>query len=135
MEFLVEFTYAFGDWWDSLDKDEKTDITAYVELLQQMGPTLKHPYSSGIKGSHYAHMRELRVQHQGRPYRILYAFDPKRIAILLIGGDKTGNDRWYQTFVPIADKLYKQHLEALTQQDKGARPKKGKRPWLDRLMN
>ena len=50
-------------------------------------------------------MRELRIQHSGRPYRILYAFDPKRIAVLLIGGDKTGNAHWYEIFVPIADRL------------------------------
>ena len=51
-------------------------------------------------------MRQLRIQHQGRPYRVLYAFDPRRVAILLIGGDKTGDDRWYETYVPIADRLY-----------------------------
>lgn len=54
-------------------------------------------------------MRELRVQHQGRPYRILNAFDPKRVALLLIGGDKTGHDRWYEVFVPLADKIYDAH--------------------------
>jgi len=53
------------------------------------------------------------VQHEGRPYRVLYAFDPRRTAILLIGGDKTGNDRWYQEFVPVANKLYDRHLETL----------------------
>lgn len=58
-------------------------------------------------------MRELRVQHAGRPYRVLYAFDPRRTAILLVGGDKTGDDRWYQTFVPLADDLYDLHLEQL----------------------
>ena len=58
-------------------------------------------------------MRELRIQHAGQPYRVLYAFDPRRVAILLIGGKKTGNDRWYEKFVPIADKLYDQHLNAL----------------------
>jgi len=58
-------------------------------------------------------MRELRVQHKGRPYRILYAFDPHRVAILLLGGDKTGNDRWYQENIPMADKLYDQHLQIL----------------------
>ena len=61
-------------------------------------------------------MRELRVQHAGRPYRVLYAFDPRRIAMLLVGGDKTGNDRWYETFVPIADKIYDRHLEQLNQE-------------------
>jgi len=58
-------------------------------------------------------MRELRTQHEGRPYRTLYAFDPRRAAILLIGGDKTGNDRWYEIHVPVADKLYDVHLEEL----------------------
>jgi len=58
-------------------------------------------------------MRELRVQHAGRPYRLLFAFDPRRCAILLLGGDKTGNDRWYDENVPIADRLYDVHLELL----------------------
>lgn len=58
-------------------------------------------------------MKELRIQHRGRPYRVLYAFDPRRDAILLIGGDKTGQDRWYDIYVPIADRLYDEHLETL----------------------
>ena len=58
-------------------------------------------------------MRELRIRHAGRPYRVLYAFDPRRMAILLIGGDKTGNSRWYDEIVPIADGLYDQHIEDL----------------------
>lgn len=58
-------------------------------------------------------MRELRIQHAGRPYRVLYAFDPRRCAILLIGGDETGKDRWYDEYVPIADRLYTEHLEIL----------------------
>jgi hypothetical protein len=58
-------------------------------------------------------MRELRVQHAGRPYRILYAFDPRRTAMLPIGGDKTGNDRWYDAYVPLSDRLYDEHLAQL----------------------
>lgn len=58
-------------------------------------------------------MMELRTQHQGRPYRTLYAFDPRRTAILLLAGDKTGDDRWYDVNVPIADKLYDEHLNLL----------------------
>jgi hypothetical protein len=63
-------------------------------------------------------MKELRVQHSGRLYRVLFAFDPRRCAVLLIGGDKTGNDRWYEEFVPIADALYGRHLEALKKEEK-----------------
>ena len=58
-------------------------------------------------------MRELRTQHAGRPFRTLYAFDPRRNAILLLGGDKTGDDRWYEVNVPVADSLYDEHLAEL----------------------
>jgi hypothetical protein len=58
-------------------------------------------------------MRELRIQQKRRPLRVLYAFDPRRTAILLLGGDKTGKDRWYEDFVPVADRLYDLHLAAL----------------------
>ena len=51
--------------------------------------------------------------HEGRPYRVLYAFDPRRTAILLIGGDKTGNNRWYEDYVPRGDDIYDQHLKEL----------------------
>ncbi|MFF6573288.1 type II toxin-antitoxin system RelE/ParE family toxin, partial [Pseudomonas aeruginosa] len=61
-------------------------------------------------------MRELRTQHGGRPFRMLYAFDPRRSAILLIGGDKTGDDRWYELNVPIADRLYDEHLHQLREE-------------------
>jgi hypothetical protein len=55
-------------------------------------------------------MRELRTQSAGKPLRTLYAFNPLRSAILLIGGDKTGDDRWYEKFVPLADRLFERHL-------------------------
>ncbi|HYK18278.1 MAG TPA: type II toxin-antitoxin system RelE/ParE family toxin [Bryobacteraceae bacterium] len=79
-----------------------------------------YPVSSGVIGSRHSHMRELRIQIQGRPFRILYAFNPKRVAILLIGGDKTGNDLWYQVNVPMADRLYDRHLEELREEKDGA---------------
>lgn len=109
----VEYTNEFEEWWNELDESEQTDIAACVALLEISGPHLKFPHSSGINGSTYAHMRELRIQHLGQPYRVLYAFDPRRTAILLIGGNKTGDHRWYDKYVPIADKLYKQHIASL----------------------
>ncbi|MEK7793087.1 MAG: type II toxin-antitoxin system RelE/ParE family toxin [Candidatus Hydrogenedentota bacterium] len=113
MSWEIEYTDEFGAWWENLTDAEQQSITAVVGLLEDHGPQLGYPYSSGIAGSRHGHMRELRVQHEGRPYRVLYAFDPRRAAILLIGGDKTGNERWYQEFVPIADRLYDAHLEML----------------------
>jgi hypothetical protein len=58
-------------------------------------------------------MKELRVQHAGRPYRLLFAFDPRRVAIVLLGGDKTGDKRWYTRMVPIADDLFDAHVAGL----------------------
>ena len=89
------------------------DVTAIVELLMAYGPRLPFPCSSGIEGSRHDHMRELRVQSGGKPVRVFYAFDPRRAAILLIGADKTGDDRFYERYVPLADKLYDEHLEEL----------------------
>ena len=109
----VEYTDELGSWWAGLTEAEQVSVDASVRLLEAKGPSLGFPHSSGINGSRHAHMRELRVQHQGRPYRLLYAFDPRRSAILLIGGDKTGDGRWYEVFVPRADDLYDLHLEVL----------------------
>jgi hypothetical protein len=66
-------------------------------------------------------MRELRIQRGGRPLRVFYAFDPRRAAILLIGGDKTGDDRFYETYIPLADKLYDEHLAELEKEKKDGR--------------
>jgi hypothetical protein len=113
MAWEVEYTDEFGVWWHGLTDDEQSSVAASVQLLEVKGPALPFPHSSGIHGARHRHMRELRVQHQGRPYRVLYAFDPRRAAILLIGGDKTGDDRWYDTHVPIADRLYDEHLREI----------------------
>ena len=112
----VEVTDQFVAWWDSLNEAEQVDVAASVGLLEACGPLRDYPHSSGIKGSRHPRMRELRVQHKGKPYRILYVFDPRRVAILLIGGNKVGNDRWYEIFVPEADRLYDEHLRVLREE-------------------
>lgn len=113
MTWTVEHTGKFEEWWNSIDEDAQVDIDACVRLLEERGPQLPFSYSSGIATSKHSHMRELRVQSEGRPFRILYAFDPRRTAILLIGGDKQGNDRWYEENVPVADRLYDEHLKVV----------------------
>lgn len=113
MAVEIEFTDEFRGWWDGLDEDEQTRVRASIELLRQYGVTLAFPHSSGIAMSGHAHLRELRVQCDGDPYRVLYAFNPLRTAILLLGGDKTGDERWYEVNVPIADRLYDEHLAEL----------------------
>jgi hypothetical protein len=117
----VEFTEEFEAWWKTLDDGEQDAVARLVSLLEEYGPTLPFPYSSGVEGSEYSHMRELRVQHAGRPYRVLYAFDPRSVALLLIGGDKSGQDRWYEQYVRIADRIYTTHLREI----KGEMKKEG----------
>jgi hypothetical protein len=120
-EWEVEFTDEFGAWWDGLTEAEQVDVRAEVSLLRPFdpstlrpfGPMLGRPHVDSVASSKHANMKELRVQHRGRPYRVLFAFDPRRTAVLLIGGNKTGKGRWYKEFVPRADRLYDEHLETL----------------------
>lgn len=113
MDWDIEYTDEFGNWWNGLDAKAQVSVSASVDLLGLFGPGLGFPHSSEIKGSRYGHLRELRIQHAGRPYRVLYAFDPRRCAVLLIGGDKRGQRRWYDEHIPVAEKLYDEHLKTL----------------------
>ena len=113
MKWETEYTDEFRVWWDQLTEKEHESIRAHIKLLGELGPNLPFPYSSDLQGSRHLKMRELRIQHCGHPYRVIYAFDPRRTAILLIGGDKTGNDRWYKENLPIAERLYDEHLETI----------------------
>jgi hypothetical protein len=106
----VEFTDQFEAWWDTLSSEEQQSIDAAVRLLEQRGPGLGRPLVDSIEGSRHANMKELRAG----TIRVLFAFDPRRSAILLIGGDK--RDRWqefYERTIPIADDLFDEHLAAL----------------------
>jgi hypothetical protein len=109
----VEYTDEFERWWDDLSEEEQESVAVAIALLEARGPHLGYPYSSAVRTSRHGQMRELRIQHAGRPIRVLYAFDPRRVAMLLVGGDKTGDDRWYEMAVPDADALLDEHLKAL----------------------
>jgi hypothetical protein len=109
----VEFTDEFEEWWRTLSESEQGKVDARVSLLMEHGPNLGFPFSSQVKTSRFPEMRELRAQAGGDPLRILYAFDPRRIAILLVAGDKTGDDRWYERNVPVADRLFERHLRTI----------------------
>ncbi len=113
MSWEVEFTDEFETWWDDLEEDAQDAIDVSVQLLEAKGPTLGFPHTSDINGSKHGNMRELRIQVGGEPYRVFYAFDPRRTGILLIGGNKVGDDRFYERMVPIADRIYDAHLEEL----------------------
>jgi hypothetical protein len=81
----VEVTDVFERWWNALDDSEQQDVRAAIDMLGVRGPALRFPYCSAVVTSRHNQMRELRIQHQGRPYRVLYAFDPKRTALNFAG--------------------------------------------------
>lgn len=108
----VEYTDEFEEWWLRLGESEQEDIRVAVDKLEERGPELGRPLVDTLEGSRHANMKELRPL--GTSIRVLFAFDPRRMAILLIGGDKTGRwKEWYEETIPIADRLYDEHLEEL----------------------
>lgn len=112
MSWEVEYTDQFGTWWDSLEADDQDAVYAAVRELMVVGPTLGRPLVDTIQHSRHSNMKELRPS--ATAIRVLFAFDPRRTAILLIGGDKTNRwDTWYERAIPIADSLYDEHLAAL----------------------
>jgi hypothetical protein len=108
----VEYTAQFEAWFERLDEREQDSVVVAVEILQEAGPGLGRPLVDTVKGSRHPNMKELRPR-RGH-LRILFAFDPRRMAILLLGGDKTDRwQAWYQREIPRADDLYDEHLDAL----------------------
>mgnify|MGYP000277034264 CR=1 FL=1 len=113
MSWEVEYTDEFAAWWNGLSMGEQESVAAVVGVLEQLGPQLPFPYSSDIRSAKRHTIRELRIQHGGDPYRVLYAFDPRRMAILVLGGIKAGDDGWYEAHVSRAEALFDEHLEQL----------------------
>ena len=101
----------FDNWFLLLTEEEQIDVLSYVKLLEVYGPNLGRPYADSIEGAkRVKNLKELRVQHRGRPYRVFFAFDPMRRAVLLCGGDKTGDNRFYKKMIPIAEREFLHHL-------------------------
>lgn len=112
----VEYTDQFGEWWDTLSCDDQEAIDAAVRVLKDRGPGLGRPLVDTVSGSKHSNMKELRVG----TIRVLFAFDPTRTALLLIGGDK--RDQWeefYEAVVPVADQLLDEHLAELEHRNGG----------------
>lgn len=105
----------FAIWLDGLQEQQRIEILAHVNLIRERGPQLGRPYVDTVDRSKFRNMKELRIQINGDPWRILFAFDPNRAAILLVGGNKRGDKRWYSRHIPIADERYRGHLDRLLQ--------------------
>lgn len=112
MAWEVEYTDQFGEWYLALPDADQERVVAAVEVLEERGPGLGRPHVDSISNSRHSNMKELRPR--GGQLRILFAFDPRRMAILLLGGDKTHRwNAWYDEVIPEADALYDAHLETL----------------------
>lgn len=112
----VEVTDEFRDWYEELDEDTQAPIIAAVERLEASGPTLGRPTVGEVAGSTIHNLKELRPA--GTSIRILFVFDPRRAAILLLGADKAehGWKEWYPAAIAQAEGLYTVHLEELREE-------------------
>jgi hypothetical protein len=111
-EWEVEFTPQAQQWFLRLGAREAEQIGRALDALERNGPSLRRPHAGSIRGSRHHSMKELRSV--GSHLRALFAFDPRRHAIVLLGGDKTNDWRgWYDRNIPIADKRYDRHLRSL----------------------
>ena len=95
MSWEVEYTDEFEEWWDTLSEDKQDAVAAHVQLIELMGPNLRFPYSSDIRGSKHGHLRELRIQYKGQPLVLGYANwakigEPKSLQVSVSGFHKGG---------------------------------------------
>ncbi|GAA2261853.1 hypothetical protein GCM10010402_16820 [Actinomadura luteofluorescens] len=114
MAWAVKVTEEYATWFRALIKEDlgsATQVAQAVAALREEGPTLGRPLVDRLKGSNLHHLKELRPGSRGRSeIRIIFAFDPARSALLLLGGDKAGNwERWYRDKIPLAEQLYIDH--------------------------
>ncbi|EQD75186.1 hypothetical protein B1A_04095 [mine drainage metagenome] len=120
MTWTVLFHDAFDMEFNALKEDLQDEVLAHARLLAEFGPNLGRPTVDTLKGSRHTNMKELRFSWNGQVWRVAFAFDPQRQAILLLGGDKGGADqrRFYKRLINVADDRYDEHLGTLTQQSK-----------------
>lgn len=112
--WTVVFEDEFESWFLGLNEDERESVTAMLFLLEIHGPQLSRPYADVIHVNRLSHLKELRIQHRGKPLRAFFAFDPLRQAVVLCAGDKSGNDkRFYREMVPQAEAIYARSLQNL----------------------
>ncbi|ANH05800.1 MULTISPECIES: type II toxin-antitoxin system RelE/ParE family toxin [Hyphomicrobiales] len=121
MEWEVEFHPAFEAEVLTFERDVRVALIAAARLLSDYGPQLGRPHADTLKGSKHANMKELRFEGGDGEWRAAFAFDPKRKAIVLVAGDKSGvsQKRFYKTLIAKADLRFSEHLESLKSAKKG----------------
>ena len=121
MFWEVEFDEDFADEFAALDEAFKIELAAKVMLLRQFGPQLGRPHVDTLKGSRHVNMKELRFWTADGVWRVAFAFDPARAAILLVAGDKSvmSERRFYRELIKVADSRFDRHLKAIAGQRNG----------------
>lgn len=120
MNWTVLFHEAFDAEFADLAEGLQDELLAHARLLAEFGPNLGRPTVDTLKGSRHTNMKELRFSWQGEVWRVAFAFDPKRQAILLVGGDKAGADqrRFYKHLIKVADERFDEHLATVKRKSK-----------------
>lgn len=115
MSWVVQFDEAFELEFDELPETVQDEMLAHAKLLEQFGPTLGRPRVDTLNGSRHPNRKELRFQADGGVWRVAFAFDPQRQAILLVCGDKSGvsERKFYKQLIRKADERFDQHLSRL----------------------
>ena len=118
MTWSVFLHDEFQDEFEQFPQKVQDELLACTLILQKMGPQLKRPLADTLKGSKHANMKELRFKVSNGVWRVAYAFDPQRQAILLVAGNKSGvsQTRFYKQLIAKADKRFDKHLKQLKQQ-------------------
>jgi hypothetical protein len=116
MTWEVVFHSEFDEEFKALDEGLQDELLAHAILLRDYGPNLGRPTVDTLKGSGYANMKELRFDWEKQVWRVAFAFDPRRRAVLLVAGDKAGVDqkRFYKRLIAVADERYERHLASLS---------------------
>jgi len=114
---VVNATHEFEQWIEAMSHREQKSVLQVVKILEQVGIALGEPYSSALEGTRYP-LRELRPKRGRSPLRIIYAFDPRREALLLLGGDKGADKRFYERAIPRAEQLWEEHLQDVAKEGK-----------------
>ena len=115
MKWTIKFHEEFKVEFDGFVQEVKNELLAEAEFVELFGPATSRPHVDTLHGSNYANMKELRFEATDGEWRVAFAFDPKREAILLVAGDKTGGSekRFYKGLIEKADARFAQHLEKL----------------------
>lgn len=117
--WTVLTTKLFNEWLEKQDEATQEKILAALVVLERQGPNLGRPFVDTVYHSKFTQMKELRIQHRGKPLRAFFAFDPQRQAIVLCIANKGESKRFYKEMIHIADQQYQLHLSSLGEQRDG----------------